>query len=230
MGEQVRVDDGWRLRVTVPAPARLLLLRNGELVAASDGDRLECDVHRPGAYRAEVLVATLGARALALPRLFDLGFVIGMSLQAFGNAAGLFNSFRYYDLLVHFALPLACAPCLYITLARLDVVPDLAGGQARQHHLLGIFIVTFALGFSLGALYEIYEWLAVHWLGAGLAVGYDDTISDLVDDALASLLGGVFLILWATRGWATTRRVPAEVATRGAKAADRHETRRAPYA
>ncbi len=163
---------------------------------------------------ALTFLATLGARALALPRLFDLGFVVGMALQAFGNATGLFDSFRYYDLVVHFALPLACAPCLYITLARLDVVPDLAGGRARDHHLLGIFIITFALGFSLGALYEIYEWIAVHWLGAGLAVGYDDTISDLVDDALASLLGGSFLVLWATRGWATTRRVPGEAASR----------------
>jgi hypothetical protein len=165
---------------------------------------------------ALTVLATLGARALALPRLFDLAFVIGMALQAFGNVAGLFESFRYYDLVVHFALPLACAPCLYITLARLDVVPDLAHGRPREHHLLGIFLITFALGFSLGALYEIYEWAADHWLGASLAVGYDDTISDLVDDALASLLGGGFLVLWATRGWATTRRVPAEIANRRA--------------
>ena len=86
-----------------------------------------------------------------MPRLFDLGFVIGMALQAFGNLAGLFDSFRYYDLVVHFALPLACAPCLYITLARLDVVPDLGGGRAREHHLLGIFLITFSLGFSLDA-------------------------------------------------------------------------------
>lgn len=153
-------------------------------------------------------VAVLGARVLALPRIFDLAFVIGMALQAFGNSFDLFRSFRYYDLVVHFVLPLACAPCLYILLARREVVPDLAGG-AERHHLLGIFIVTCALGFSLGALYEIYEWVADRWLGGHLIVGYSDTISDLVDDGVASLAGGVLLMLWASRGWATTRRVPA---------------------
>ena len=157
--------------------------------------------------------ATVGARALSLPRLFDLAFVIGMALQAFGNTFGLFDSFRYYDLVVHFVLPLACAPCIYIVLARMEVVPDLAGG-AERHHLLGIFIVTFALGVSLGAGYEVYEWVADNWLGGHLAVGYADTISDLVDDGLASLAGGLFLVLWASRGWATTRRLPGRAAAR----------------
>lgn len=136
-----------------------------------------------------------------------------MALQAFGNSLGLFDSFRYYDLFVHFVLPLACAPCLYIMLGRLGVVPDLAGGVER-HHQLGIFVITFALGFSLGALYEIYEWIANHALGGHLQVGDADTISDLVDDAVASMAGGCFLGLWASRGWGTTRRVPARALER----------------
>jgi hypothetical protein len=209
--ERLLLGD-WNALVRDPIDLLRLGFAVGAVVSALRGD-FE-DTVRLGL----TFLAVIGARVLALPRLFDLVFVIGMALQAFGNSLGLFQSFRYYDLVVHFVLPLACAPCLYILLARREVVPDLAGG-AQRHHLLGIFIVTFALGFSLGALYEIYEWVADHWLGGQLIVGYSDTISDLVDDALASLAGGVLLILWASRGWATTRRVPGGALDAGRGAA-----------
>jgi hypothetical protein len=180
------------------------LIRLGFLIAAmaaaASGD-LENTVRLLATF-----LIVLAARFLDLPRLFDLGVLVGMFLQAFGNAAGLFTSFRYYDLVVHFCLPLATAPCVYILLARLGVVPDLA--DAERRHRIGIFLVTFAIGFSIGAGYEIYEWIANHWLGASLKVGYADTIGDLADDALASALGGWLLVVWAVRGWGTTRRVP----------------------
>jgi predicted membrane protein DUF2238 len=152
-------------------------------------------------------LGTLAVRRLALPRPFDAAFLVGMLLQAWGNTFHFFTTFDDYDKIVHFVLPLAVAPALYITLSRVEVVPDLAG-QVRRHHCLGIAIVTFALGFSVGALYEIYEWLSNHLLGSHLHVGYGDTIGDLADDAFASALGGLLLILWGTRGWATTRRLP----------------------
>ncbi|KAA0273814.1 MAG: hypothetical protein EDQ89_03690 [Acidobacteria bacterium] len=38
------------------------------------------------------MVLVLVPRLLRLPRLFDLGFILGMSLQAWGNVFGLFES------------------------------------------------------------------------------------------------------------------------------------------
>jgi len=173
----------------------------GAVAAAVMGD--VDDAVRLGGTFAIVMFA----RWLDLPRLFDLGVIIGMALQAFGNVLGLFESFKYYDLVVHFANPLAVAPCVYILLARLELVPELSDATGR--HQLGIFIVTFCIGFTIGAGYEVYEWVADNWLGASLKVGYTDTIGDLTDDAVASALGGWFLVLWAQRGWGTSRRVPA---------------------
>jgi hypothetical protein len=165
---------------------------------------------------------TVAVRQLQLPRPFDLAFLIGMSLQAWGNTFHLFTSFSDYDLIVHFVLPLAVAPAVYIMLSRSEVVPDLAGGRTQPHHYLGVWLITFALGFSIGALYEIYEYVANHLLGGDLKVGYSDTISDLADDALASALGGLLLVVWAQRGWATTRRVPAEMLPFGEEAPGDH--------
>jgi predicted membrane protein DUF2238 len=182
------------------------LLRAGFLlaavVAAVTGDPE--DVVRLLATFAVLVVA----RVVNLPRPFDLAVIVGMALQAFGNALGIFTSFGPYDLVVHFVLSLALAPTLYILLARLEVVPDLS--DARGHRQVGVFLVTFLIGVSVGAFYEIYEWVADNWLGASLRVGYSDTISDLVDDSVAAACAGAFLVLWAERGWGTTRRVPAD--------------------
>jgi len=171
------------------------------IAAALLGD-LEDAVRLGGTF-----LIVLVARHLALPRPFDLALIVGMALQAFGNSLGIFTSFGAYDLVVHFVNSLAVAPTLYLLLVRLEVVPDLADARGRRQ--LGIFLITFMLGMSVGAIYEIYEWVADHWLGGNLKVGYTDTISDLVDDGLAALAAGAFLMLWAQRGWTTTRRLPA---------------------
>lgn len=164
--------------------------------------------HTGAAVRMALTFAlVLAVRLVALPRPFDLGFLLGMALQAWGNALGLFEHWPWWDVVVHFVLPFFTAPALYIVLARLDVVPDLAE-KTEAHHHLGILLITFALGSTVGAVYEMYEWFDDNVFGAGLHVGYDDTIADLFDDGLASLGGGALLVWWATRGWGTTRRVP----------------------
>jgi hypothetical protein len=147
------------------------------------------------------------ARWINLPRLFDLGFVLGMALQGWGNVLGLFETYSWYDSVVHFVLSFWTAPLFYIGLARLGVVPDLAEERER-HPLLGIFIVTLSLGLAFGALYEVYEYV-VDQFGASLYVSEPDTVGDLALDAAGSALGGLLLVGWATHGWRTTRRVPA---------------------
>jgi uncharacterized membrane protein YjdF len=183
------------------------------LLAAGNGD---------GAVRMFItFVALVGARFLELPRLFDLGLVFGMALQGWGNAVGLFTSISWWDSLVHFALPFWVAPLFYILLIRLDLVPDLSDDTHRRHHH-GIVLVTFALGLAFGAIYEIYEWFADYVLGANLYVGYTDTIKDLTEDAVGSIAGGLLLLLWATRGWGTVRRVPARFIPDEGSPAPRH--------
>jgi hypothetical protein len=150
----------------------------------------------------------LAPRLLDMPRPFDLAFVLAMAFQAWGNALHLFDTFPQYDTIVHFVLPAATAPLLYILLSRLDLVPDLTAPK-RPHHHLAIVIVSLAFGLAVGSVYEMWEWFDNHALGGNHAVGYDDTIKDLADDAIGSLAGGALLLLWSTRGWRTARRLPA---------------------
>lgn len=75
--------------------------------------------------------ATFGALVLArwvdLPRPFDLALVIAMALQTLGYALDFFGKFAFWDETLHLFVPAVVAPLLYITLVRLDALPDLGG-------------------------------------------------------------------------------------------------------
>ncbi len=164
---------------------------------------------RPGAAS---LLAVLGAvtvvaRLVNLPRVYDLCLTAGMALQGFGETFGLYDQFVRFDDLVHFTLPMLTAPVVYIALARLDVVPD-PRDETHLRHYVGIAVVTAALGISIGALWEIYEWRSDAWLGTALSEGNDDTNGDLVRDSLGSLVGAALLVAWARFGWGSVRRIP----------------------
>lgn len=155
------------------------------------------------------LLATFGAvllaRALEAPRGIDLAFTLGMLLQGWGNALGLFDAWPWYNKVVHFVLPFGTGAMLYILLHRLGVVCGL-DVPCHPRAALGIVLVTVALAFTAGGFYEVWEWFAHHELGAPIYVSYDDTITDMIDNTLGALGGGLVLMVWARRGWGSSRR------------------------
>jgi len=150
---------------------------------------------------------TLLARLVNLPRVYDLGLTLAMALQGFGESFGVYDEIVRFDDLVHVTLPLLTAPVVYIALARLDVVPD-PRDETHLQHYAGIFIVTAALGVTIGALWEVVEWRSDAWFGTSLSIDNDDTVGDLVRDTLGSLLGAALLVAWTRFGWGSVRRIP----------------------
>ncbi|MDP9391851.1 MAG: hypothetical protein M3P89_10820 [Actinomycetota bacterium] len=178
-----------------------LVVLGGAVVYAATG--------RPG---AAALLAGLGAimlvaRAVNLPRIYDLSLTVAMALQGFGETFHLYDQYVRFDDLVHFTLPMLTAPVIYIALARLDVVPD-PRSETHLRHYIGIAVITAALGIAVGALWEIYEWRSDAWFGTRLSEGNDDTNGDLVRDSLGSLAGAGLLVVWARFGWGSVRRIP----------------------
>jgi hypothetical protein len=163
---------------------------------------------------AVAAAAVIGVRFLDLPRPFDLAFILAMALTGWGEALRLYDRFGYYDVFVHFLVPLFGAPCVYIALARLDTLPDPADATGSKRHLTGIFVVTLALGLAIGAVWEILEWSSDQTLGSHLSLGEQDTIGDLVADGAGALGGGLFLVAWAAYGWGTVRRLPGGAESR----------------
>ena len=148
-------------------------------------------------------------RFVQLPRAYDLAFMVAITLQAWGEALGAYDAITWFDNVAHFTLPFFLAPTLYIVLARLDVVPD-PKDETHLRHYAGMFIVTFALGGALGALWEMWEWLSDRWFGSELQLGNDDTVGDLAADTLGSLCGAALLVAWGRYGWGSVRRIPGE--------------------
>ncbi|WP_346618583.1 hypothetical protein [Blastococcus montanus] len=178
-----------------------LVILGGAVVYALRGD--------PGAAAVLAVMGavTLVARAVNLPRVYDLSVTLGMALQGFGEVWGLYDRYVRFDDLVHVTLPMLTAPVVYIALARLDVVPD-PRDETHLRHYVGIAVVTAALGITVGALWEVYEWRSDAWFGTALSEGNDDTNGDLVRDTLGSLAGAALLVAWARVGWGSVRRIP----------------------
>jgi uncharacterized membrane protein HdeD (DUF308 family)/uncharacterized membrane protein YjdF len=172
-------------------------------------------------------VVLLVARVVDLPRWFDFGLVVAMTLIAYGTALSLYGGWFYYDKIVHGLSPIGYVPVLYIVLVRLGVVPD-PGRAIREHRVArisGIFIVTLALGIAVGGVYESIEWFEDKFLGGHFVGGLWDTETDLLCDEGGSLVGATFLTVWALRGWSSRRltvvQAPGPSATPVSAAAER---------
>ena len=154
-------------------------------------------------------VVLVVARLANLPRIYDLGLIVAFALTQGGEAANLYDSVPYYDRGVHFVVPMLASQVFYLSLARLEVLPDPRQRTLRNHEI-GMFIVCAALGLSVGALWEIFEWISDAVFGTDLSQGNVDTVGDLVADSLGSLAGGALMVLWAEKGWGSVRRIPGD--------------------
>lgn len=148
-------------------------------------------------------VAVLLPRFLGAPRLFDAFFSVTLGLQAWGNLLGLFGQGTVFDRFDHFLSPVGVAPLFYLWLIRLDLVPDLRE-EATRFSWVGILLVGFSIGATVGVLYEIYEYVD-NQLGGDLFTSYSDTIWDLIMDSLGALAGSTVLAVWARAGWGSER-------------------------
>jgi hypothetical protein len=154
-------------------------------------------------------VALAVARAVELPRLYDLGFTVAMIFTGWGEALGLYDSWKPYDNVVHFVVPMLCSQVAYIGLARLEVLRDMRD-EVAPHRYLGIFTITFALGVAIGGVWEIFEWASDYAFGSNLSMGNDDTVGDLISDTLGAAAGGLLLVAWTRWGWGSVRRIPGQ--------------------
>lgn len=146
------------------------------------------------------------ARLVDAPRRFDLGFLLALSLEAWGNPLGLFAQVSWFDDFAHIVITSQAAPMLYLALVRMEIVPDPGAQLKIRHPLIGTFAITLAIGLAIGSCFEMYEWLVNHFFTHALGTGYRDTVADLAFDGVGALLGGALLALWTHRRWSTRRR------------------------
>lgn len=156
-----------------------------------------------GASLAGVTVGMFLPRVLRVRPSFDIAFGIVVLVAVWSSVLQIYITTRWWDLPMHFLTNGLWAAVVYISLVRLGVIAD-AATLARPR--LSAAVMTTALGFTLGVLWEIWEWIGHTYIDEEILVGYADTIGDLFWGGVGALLAGIFI------PFITSRTVPPEPA------------------
>ena len=122
-----------------------------------------------------VAVIFLAVQTAWMPSLFNVVFVLALLVDGAGWAWGLFESVVPLDEISHglTAMALTLAVGFYVYRGLLEEYP---------RHLAPLLVALLTLGVSIGALWEVFEWIV------GIEMSVSDTISDLVADTTGALL------------------------------------------
>jgi uncharacterized membrane protein YjdF len=147
----------------------------------------------------------------SLPRFYDAGLIVAMVLLGWGEVLGVYDSWRYYDNVVHTTVPLLLTGLLYVLLMRLGVLPELHD-LTQLHHRVGFFLTALFLGMAIGAGWEIVEWTLDSLTGSSLVISTTDTATDLIWDTIGAGASALILVLWSLGNHSLKRRSGAELA------------------
>ena len=143
-----------------------------------------------------------------LPRLLDIRpsadimFGLVVLVAVWSSVLQIYISTRWWDLPMHFLTNGLCAALCYLLLVRLDILPDAA---TLSRPVLSAVVMTAALGLSLGALWEVFEWFGHTFIDEEIYVGYVDTIGDLVWGGAGAVLAGCSVSFLVTRSTGADR-------------------------
>lgn len=140
-----------------------------------------------GLSLAVVAVAMTLPRLLGLRPSVDIAFGVVLLVAVWSSVLGIYLTTRWWDLPVHFVTNGLCAALLYIVLVQFEVLAD-PGTLPRP--MLSAAVVTTALGFGMGVIWEAFEWFGHTFLDPEIFVGYTDSIGDLVWGGVGALLAG----------------------------------------
>jgi hypothetical protein len=145
------------------------------------------------------------ARVASLPRFYDFSLLVAMVLIAWGEVLGWYDSWRYYDNVVHTTVPLLVTGMFYVLLIRLRVLPDLRE-LTDVHQRFGLFLIALMLGMAIGAAWEIVEWSLDSLTDSNLATSVTDTATDLIWDTIGAATSALILVLWSLGNHSLKRR------------------------
>ena len=143
-----------------------------------------------------IFLVLLIPRALRLPIVFEVAFLVAWTLQALGQVAGLWTELPWWDTLVHTVMPAVLAPTALVLLIRYAVVPDVLLGPRP---LLASVLLAFLIAAGAGAVYEIYEWISDAKFATTFQPGNSDTMTDTAANAVGGIIGGLCLVAAAHR-------------------------------
>lgn len=155
---------------------------------------------------ALVTVALVAARQVT-PAPFAAAFSVFLLLATWLSVERLYTSIGQLDEAVHFVTPGSLAVVGYFALVRARLLPDTAPVSGLRRWAPAIWVLL--VGVTGAVLWEFYEWTVEQVAPDQMAaVGYTDTIADLMAGMLGSLAAGALVVRWQrwrSRGAAVAR-------------------------
>ena len=109
-------------------------------------------------------------------------FLFIFGLLIFGGVRGLYASFWWWDFLLNFGAAIAMG---FVGLTIFHILDK--SGYVKSNPLIVMFF-TFCFAFSLGALWELFEFVVDVLFGFGLQIGLIDTMEDMAVNFLGALV------------------------------------------
>jgi uncharacterized membrane protein YjdF len=128
-----------------------------------------------------VLPPALAGRYVRVSPGFDLMFAVALMAEVVATSLGAYDSISWGDGLSHVVLPLLSGPILYAGVVCV---------RGSVDSLLASALVTALAVLTLGAIWELVEWLVDAAFGTDFSQGYDDTFDDLRNNAIAAVGSG----------------------------------------
>lgn len=125
----------------------------------------------------------------------EFGTLLAFALHVMGHAFGWYATFRGYDTLLHFAVPIVCVLILYALSQAVGWIWDW-----RLVKPVEVGVYLFAMSITLGVLWEIVEFGMDRIFGTREQDGLTDTMVDLIMDVLGSLVGSILVALATAYG------------------------------
>ncbi|MFD3449091.1 hypothetical protein ACFDTO_31465 [Microbacteriaceae bacterium 4G12] len=136
-----------------------------------------------------VAIGLVVPRFLGVRPALDIATSIVLLVAAWANALDLYVLTPAIDIPVHLLLNGLIAALAVVLFQRVGVLPALPPRA--------LVLVTVAIGFMAGVLWEVGEWAGNRFLDPSIFVAYDDTIGDLVVGGLGALVAGLAMP-WVT--------------------------------
>ena len=147
-----------------------------------------------------VLLGAVVPRALGLHGVHDPVLGLVLSAAAWMGLLDLYAAVPWLDLAVHLVATGVLADLAWRALVRVGAVASPrpatvsgAGPSTPTRPVLGIVVVTTALGVMLAVLWELGEWAGATFVDGSINVGYTDTLGDLAAGGVGALVAGLLL-------------------------------------
>jgi len=154
-----------------------------------------------------VLLGAVIPRAVGLKGPLDPLVGLVLSAAAWIALLDLYAQLSWLDLAVHLVATAVLTVLAYAVLVFLGALPspgpllDGLGGRPTRSVMdglsrprLGAVVTATALGALFALLWEVGEWAGTTFVDPAIAVGYLDTLGDLVAGGIGALAAGVLLV------------------------------------